>query len=235
MKEKLRPLIQAARRREEADLLPHVNDDPPDEPGRWTAKDQLSHLTAWREVAAAELEAARTGAPGPEGISDDDDLENRKIYDRTHDLPASDVIARSRDSWDRLSAAFEAVTNEHLDQPRGRQPRERYWNVIGNQTYTHLPGHIAYWHQERGDDVAAEAVTRWARDLLADTFPGEPQAGVGEYNVGCFYAARGRVAEALPHLRRGFELRPDLRDWARRDPDLDPIRNTPELVRLLAG
>jgi hypothetical protein len=38
----------------------------------------------------------------------------------------------------------------------------------------------------------------------------------------------------MPYLRSGIALNPSLREWAKQDTDLDPIRSAPELVRLLA-
>lgn len=232
MKQKLRGLIPRAREKEAADLIPFVNDDPPDKPGQWTAKDQLAHCTAWRLVSAAELDAVRTGTPGPQ-VSDDDDYENGQIYARAHDRPAASIIEEASGSWDQLAAALEKTSEEDLAKPRARQPEEPYWTVIVTHTCNHLSAHLSYWYTERGDEEAVEAVTRWARDLAVATFPGERQAGVGEYNLGCYYAARGRAAEALPYLRRGIELRPDLRDWAKKDADLDPIRSSPALTEML--
>ena len=45
------------------------------------------------------------------------------------------------------------------------------------------------------------------------------------YNIACWEALAGRREDALAHLRRAFELRPDnVRKWAREDSDLDSIR-----------
>src|SRR6202165_1720181 len=96
MKDKLLDLIKAGRDKEESDLLPYVNDAPADEPGRWTAKDQLAHLTAWRQVAVAEMDAVRTGGPAPD-VSDDDDVENAKTYKETHQQPAVSIPQAGQD------------------------------------------------------------------------------------------------------------------------------------------
>ena len=66
IKDDLRRLIKAARDRESQELTPHVDDSPPAEAGRWTAKDNLAHLSAWRLTAASELDAARTGRAMPQ-------------------------------------------------------------------------------------------------------------------------------------------------------------------------
>jgi len=45
------------------------------------------------------------------------------------------------------------------------------------------------------------------------------------YNLACVEALGGEGDAALEHLRRAVELEPRSRDWARSDPDLDPIRD----------
>lgn len=48
------------------------------------------------------------------------------------------------------------------------------------------------------------------------------------YNLACAEALAGRSAEALEHLHRALELRPELEEWAREDEDLVPLREHPE-------
>jgi hypothetical protein len=121
MKHKLLDLIKAGREKEESDLVPYVNDAPPDEAGSWSAKDQLAHLTAWRQVAVAEMEAVRTGASGPD-VSDDDDVENAKIYRETHQRAAALIRKAGKRSWDQFEAAVEACSETDLAKPRLRRP-----------------------------------------------------------------------------------------------------------------
>ncbi len=53
------------------------------------------------------------------------------------------------------------------------------------------------------------------------------------YNLACCEALAGRVEDALRHLREAFERRPQLRDLAREDTDLDPIRDEPAFRELI--
>jgi hypothetical protein len=234
MKQKLRDLIKAGRDKERSALVPEVDDAPPEAPGRWTAKDQLAHLTAWRKVAAAELDAVRTGGSGPV-VSDDDDVANAEIYERTRHQPAASIRDAAKSSWDQLEAAVEGCSDEDLAKPRIRRPafHELMWQLIPNHAYIHLAEHLVYWHHDRGDEAAAEEAAKWGYERASSTFPDDRERGVAAYNLGCFYAVRGRANEAMQLLREGIELRPDLRDWAKQDTDLDPIRSTPELANLL--
>jgi tetratricopeptide (TPR) repeat protein len=234
LKDKLRHLMQAGREKEASDLLPHVDDAPPSKPGRWTAKDNLAHLSAWRLTAAAELEAVRTGTRAAFSVPKDIDEDNAKIYEGTRHQRAVSVLDEARRSWATLMAAVEACSEDDLLKPRIRRPEQPAWRVIPGNTYFHLAEHLGYWHDERGEDAAAEAAAVWAHDLANAAFPDEEQRGIANYNLGCFYAVRGRAADAIPYLRSGIELNPSLREWARTDTDLDSIRSMPELVRLLA-
>jgi tetratricopeptide (TPR) repeat protein len=232
MKQKLRELLKAGRDKEASDLLPHVTDAPPDPPGRWTAKDQLAHLAMWRQYAADEIDAVRTGEPGPIA-SNDDDIENAKTYEKTHREPAASIRQSGMSSWDRLTAAVEACSDADLAKPRLRRANQALWQNVPNNTYYHLAEHLAYWHIDEGDEAAAEAAAKWGHDLAISTFPDDRTRGVAAYNLGCFYAKRCQAAAAVPQLRKAIELRPDLREVARQDRDLDPIRSTPGLTALL--
>ena len=233
MKAKLHSLIRAARDKEAADLLPHV-DDSGSRSGRWTAKDQLAHLASWRLINAAELEALRTGGEAPQVAAEDDD-ENGKIYAQTHDLPAAEVLDMAGRSWDTFAAAVEACSEEDLLKPRPRRPQQHAWNAVPNNTYFHLAEHLAYWRRDDGDVAGALGAMRWGAELARATFPDSPQTAAAVYNLGCMYAKDGDAAGALPYLRAAFEADPALLDWAPKDTDLDPIRSDPEVVSLLGG
>ncbi|HEV2033090.1 MAG TPA: hypothetical protein VGU71_02655 [Candidatus Dormibacteraeota bacterium] len=231
IKDQLRALIRAGREKEASDLLPHVDDSPPSPPERWTAKDTLAHLLAWRLSAAAELEAVRTGGGY---VSEGIDEFNAKVYEAARHQRAVSMLDQAGRSWEALGAAVEACSEEVLLQPRKRRPEQPAWQVVPGNTYFHIAEHLGYWHTERGEDTAAEEAAKWSHELSTATFTDEPQRGTADYNLGCFYAARGRAEEAMPYLRSGIEMNPTLREWAQQDTDLDPIRSNPELARLLA-
>jgi tetratricopeptide (TPR) repeat protein len=234
IKDTLRLLVRAGREKEGSDLVPNVDDSPPLQPGRWTAKDNLAHLSAWRLIAAAELEAVRTGTPAPASVTEDIDGGNAKIFEATRHQRAASVLEEARHSWATLEAALEACSEEDLLKPRVRRPEMPLWQVIPGNTYFHIAEHLGYWHDERGEPDQSEGAALWAHDLAKKNSPDDRQRGTADYNLGCFYAVRGRAEKAIPYLRSGIELNPRLREWARTDTDLDSIRSTTEIVSLLA-
>ena len=82
--------------------------------------------------------------------------------------------------------------------------------------------HAAY---EAGD---YEAVIDGARATLEASGYATPL-----YNLACCEALAGRKEDAIGHLRLAFERRPSLRDLAREDTDLDPLRDEPAFRELV--
>src|SRR2546422_10630207 len=155
IKSGLRMVVAATREKETAELIPHVDDWQP-VPGRWTAKDNVAHLSVWRDHAAEALDEARTGR---EATSDWDSVDERnaKIFAATHGWPASKVLDDARRSWEHLEAAVESCTPEDLVKPRPGNPNQEAWQVVPGDCHFHLGEHLGYWNSERGHAAEAEA------------------------------------------------------------------------------
>lgn len=228
MKEKFLQ-AQAETRQREAELIALISDTPPDPSGRWRPQDHLTHLASSREFEALLLEAVSAGGEVP---PDRPDTHNDDEYLATRDQPAAAVIARAERSWDRLEKAIQAATDNDLAQPRPYEPRRRKFADLAPGD--HFAAHLFWCHLDAGNEKAGEAILRWAQDLSSRTSTDPRNHAVGVYNLACFYARTARVEEAMPLLRESFEGAPDLKDWAHKDPDLDPIRDTPQMKELLA-
>jgi tetratricopeptide (TPR) repeat protein len=72
-------------------------------------------------------------------------------------------------------------------------------------------------YYEAGD---YETVIEQARETLEQSGYAAPL-----YNLACCEALAGKKDDAIGHLRAAFELRPGLRDLAKEDSDLDPLRD----------
>ena len=73
-------------------------------------------------------------------------------------------------------------------------------------------------------------------DAVSDRAREAVEAGgyaVPLYNLACCEALAGRTEDAIGHLQVAFERRPSLRDLAKEDTDLDPIRDEPAFRELL--
>jgi tetratricopeptide (TPR) repeat protein len=230
LKTRLLKTLDAARVRE-GELLALCDDSPPSAAGRWTAKDNVAHLSTWREHATRTLDAMRLGRPldGPANESDLDER-NAEIYEAHRADPPATVLAAADESYAALIAAVNACTDEDLlrDRPGNAGP---VWRVVPGNGHDHVAQHLSYWAAEHGDPADAEGAARWAYALDVDLSP-ENQS-VADYNLGCFYARTGRADEALPLLRAALRSRPDLRPFALEDADIAPIRDDPRVQSLL--
>jgi tetratricopeptide (TPR) repeat protein len=74
----------------------------------------------------------------------------------------------------------------------------------------------------------AEAADR-ARELLE----AHPESAVLFYNLACYESLAGRTADAIEHLRLALDRSEDLRELAKSDSDLDPIREEPAFKQLV--
>ncbi len=219
MKAKLLGLIEIGRNKEAEVFVPRVDDSAPARPGSWTIKDTVAHLTSWREVATGELDSVRTGAPAPE-VADDDDVQNAKFYTQTHDEPARSILEFAARSWNALAEAVSACTEEQLQAPRPHHPQLKVWQVVPENAIDHMADHLGYLYSERGDAASDEKAAIWRYDVETAAFPEDRRRGVEEYVLARFYAGKGRLDEASNRLERALALRPDLREWAKQDPEL---------------
>ena len=73
-----------------------------------------------------------------------------------------------------------------------------------------------------------EAVIDSARETLEASGYAAPL-----YNLACCEALAGRSDDAIGHLRVAIEKRPSLRDLAKEDTDLDPLRDEPAFKELV--
>lgn len=72
-----------------------------------------------------------------------------------------------------------------------------------------------------------------AREILEDGLRQHPASGSLQYGLACVDALHGRAKEALGRLEKAFAARPELRKWAREDPDLESLREEPAFHLLL--
>lgn len=91
--------------------------------GPWTFKDLVAHLTGWRQLTVARMEAAVRGSvPAPPWLAQldpDEDVDqiNQRIYDANRDRSVPDVLRDSRETFHRMEAALAALSETDLFEP----------------------------------------------------------------------------------------------------------------------
>jgi tetratricopeptide (TPR) repeat protein len=177
------------------------------------------------------LNAVRTGTLAPK--VDDEDRLNAEVQAANRDRPAEAVREDARSSYTELARAVDDCSDEDLLKPRPGRETDSAWEVVPGNGHQHLGEHLGFWFEAQGDDKAAELAQLWTLEVHEAAFTDPKRRAFGAYNLGCYYARHGRVQEALPHLKRSFELHPELKAWARTDKDLDRVRDDPELHAIL--
>jgi hypothetical protein len=225
--------IAAAREREH-EFLAMCDDSPPPEPGLWTVKDHLAHLTAWRINVARLLDAGRTGSEPPT-MDEDVQAANERVYAADRDRSAEEIKSSAQAAWDLVEAAVAACSDEDLlkPHPRPRSAGVALWQLIPGHVH-HLAEHLMFWHLEQGNEEAAEAAQLWVHSLDLAQFPEPKAVAASTYDLGSFYVHIGREDEALFRFKVAFELDPTLKKRAQADPGLERIRKHPELNALIA-
>lgn len=102
----------------------------------WSFKDTIAHLTSWRLVTAARLEAGLSGdapaMPWPASLDvddvDEDDVDqiNRWFYLSNQDKSLADILRESRETFDRVERALASLPEPVLLEP-DRFPWSRGW------------------------------------------------------------------------------------------------------------
>lgn len=231
VKPQLRRTVEAAQDQERV-LAELCDDASAGIDGRWTAKDHVAHLSAWREHAARVLDGAVRGEEQPEDL--DIDTQNARIHATYRDQCARDVLAAAHASYGLLLATIDATTEAVLQRDRKGRAGP-VWRVVPGNGHAHVGQHVSQWQLEQGDENAAVQTAQWVHGL--DRLFTDPQSqAVADYNLACFYARAGRAEDAIPLLRASLEKGDaGLKEWAREDPDLNGIRDRPEVIALLGA
>jgi hypothetical protein len=82
------------------------------------------------------------------------------------------------------------------------------------------PSPFEYWYV-----AEAERDPRRKYEIAAEGLEHYPENANLHYNLACYAALAGEPDQALEHLEIAFEKRPESREWAAKDSDLDSIRS----------
>jgi tetratricopeptide (TPR) repeat protein len=194
---------------------------------RWAPKDHFVHLAVWAAYQARRLEAIATGnAPAPPADNDTVFLERR-------DDPWAATWAALMRACDDAAAAVTRASDEELIIPNANG--RTLLSLTLSNLYLHPIAHMAQIYEERGDGASAEQVQQEAVTTVARLFGKGDQYGNAVYNLGCYYALRGRPADAIAQVREALAVNPTLTDLAKEDVDLVSLHDLPEYQALFTA
>ena len=159
-KQQLLAMIETERANWDA-LLNEIGEDRmtlPGAAGEWTFKDVAAHLNDWRTRTLDRLDAVARGdetppPPWPVGMDEETDEGvdqiNNWFYERSKDRPLVDILAQSREQYQRLHNATAAVSEPDLLEP-GRLDSHFPWlegNALGPVILGSSFGHLHEEHE----------------------------------------------------------------------------------------
>jgi tetratricopeptide (TPR) repeat protein len=189
---------------------------PVSEAGSSTNEEGLARLPLRARPPAEQGEAA-WGTNGQGGVEKREFLRNKLRNPATDTRP--ETVKDVKESYDRARLFHK---NGSL-QDAGRLYRE---TLRVDPGYVDALNNLGVIYIQEKDYLAAQASLEKAIRLK----PGyvEPY-----YNLACLYAIKGEIGESLPYLRKAVSLDQSVRDWARRDTDLENLRGLPEFNEII--
>jgi tetratricopeptide (TPR) repeat protein len=134
------------------------------------------------------------------------------------------------------------LDDETLDAPAGTlvflpDPRTRRYAVAEEAGTTVLavggkPGEgyeVSAWEWRfRAEPHLAAGRLEQAEALIRESLAAHPGDGASLYDLARVEARAGKPEAAIEHLREALAARPEAREWAAGDSDLDSLRNRPD-------
>ncbi len=136
------------------DEIGEENMTQPEVAGGWSIKDIVAHITGWRRRTVLRFRAALDPTVDmtpywPAELDEDDEVDeiNAWIYKANRDRPLADVLNDSREVFQQLVAAVDALSDEQIKDPQ-RFP----WLEGERLTGSFIFGHF---HEEHEPDMRA--------------------------------------------------------------------------------
>lgn len=206
-----------------AALDPQDRDAAPTD-GGWSAKDELAHLSAWRQRQTDVMAARREGRAKPAFPAVDIDQTNALFHADRADWSWEQVVADADATADALIAEIAAADDATLAD------LEVIGSIMGDGP-EHDLAHLARIAEIVGLGQRVVVLAGRAEAMIDRGGWPTRSAAFGRYNLACFHALGGRLDVARSLLRQALPVEEDLRILAPKDDDLIALRDEiPSLI-----
>lgn len=191
-------------------------------PKGWPAALVMFHICMWRERmcnALTEVREGRAYTPPPENIDEVNDAELAGGLG----VSLVDIAERA----DILLASLIKLWEELGDKPFKWNLSNTTTEAILRNSYIHPRTHIVEYLKKNGDPDGANRLREDAAAEMRACAAPPIALGAALYNLACTRAAQDRVDEALELLVEAFPMRPDMKEAAPEDPDLEALHDNP--------
>jgi tetratricopeptide (TPR) repeat protein len=198
------------------------------QPKGWPAALVMFHISMWRERmrdALTEFRHARPYAAPPENIDEINDAELASGIG----TPLADAAARS----DKLLSELIDLAGELGDRPFKWFSATTTGEALLRNSYSHPRVHLVAYLMENGQQDRAHRMLEDAASEMREISAPASALGAALYNLACGRVDQDRLDDALELLVEAFPLRPDLKQAAKQDPDLEALRDNPGFKALV--
>lgn len=188
----------------------------------------MFHLGMWRERlrnGLTDFAEGRPVTPIPANIDEFNDAELANGIG----TPLGDAAARS----DHLLAEIIALYSKLGDRPFEWGLARTTTAAVLRNSYTHSRVHLREYLVENGDTEHANELFETAYEEMKAADAPPLIMGAVAYNLACVRAGQGRLDEAIEALAEGLQARPDMKEAAPEDSDLEPLRDDPRFQELV--
>lgn len=199
-------------------------------PKGWPASLLMFHIAQWRGRMRQALDDVRVGRPQTLPPENTDEFNDAELPDGAG-VSLEDAAARSDIAIAAIIDLYDAVGERPFSWRISRTTTE----ALIRNSYLHPRQHMYEYLLENGDSSNAQRLVEEGVNEMRQV--GAPPITLGTviYNLACVRVAQGRTYEALPLLKEALDMRPDLRDLAARDKDLEPLKNDAGFRALVTG
>jgi hypothetical protein len=201
--------------------------DAPGPDGGWSPKDNLAHLSAWRERQATKMAALHDGLPEP-------------VLPGGDDLDATNAVfhlERADWSWDRVAedadASLEAFVAQIAAASDDAIVDQKVLGPIMGDGPEHDMAHLAAIAKTVGMSDTVRALADRTQAMLDDGIWPDRAAAFARYNLACYAALDGDLDRARALLRLALPGQDELLEFAPKDDDLISLRD--EIPALAVG
>lgn len=188
----------------------------------------MFHIGMWRERMRNALNDVKEGRDYQRPPANTDEFNDAELANGIG-TPLADASARADHLLAEIIELYDAL---------GDRPFE--WNIsvttteaVLRNSYTHPQNHLFDYYRENGMTERAIHLREGAVDDLKKAEAPPTVLGAVVYNLACARVLNGQTDEAIDLLKEAAELRRDVKETARYESVLAPLRDDPRFQELV--
>lgn len=200
----------------------------------WSPKDGMAHVAEWlardiRDISSGKSLVEAADAETIDGI-------NRSLYELHEGKTWDDSMEFFNRTYADCRALVEGMSEEDLEREvqRSDGTSRPVWRMIAGHALMHASSHFSMIYDRAGMPDKATAIEEKVSRIITGIDDSPEWAATATYNLACRYSLAGKTDEAISLLEGVFRISEDLKEWAGKDEDLDPLRDIAEFRALMS-